>query len=85
MYICQDCEHTFYEPDKHRGDYGWDTEYGRSSAWQTEYSCPYCGSEYYEEAKYCDRCGNICAVSELNTTDGCTYLCDNCYAEMEDE
>lgn len=84
MYICDDCNRVFYEPSKHKEDYGWDTEYGRNSAWQTESCCPYCGSENYEEAEDCDICGRTFLTDDLYITNGLTYVCPDCYEKMEE-
>ena len=84
MYICDDCNRVFYEPSKHKEDYGWDTEYGRNSAWQTESCCPYCGSENYEEAEECCECMGIFREIEMMLTDSCDYICSECYEKMEE-
>ena len=85
MYICQDCGRVFYELDRHKKDYGWDTEYGRNSAWQIEYTCPYCGSADFEEGEDCKICGRTFSTDDLYITDGLTYVCPDCYEEMEED
>lgn len=84
LYVCQDCKRIFYEPNKRRVDCGWDTEYGRNSAWQTESTCPFCGSEDYVDAEECCECMGVFPEHEMMLTDNCDYICSECYSKMEE-
>ena len=71
MYICEECEAVFDEPktvEEHH-------PYGSTTATEYWAVCPHCESSSYEEAKQCERCGEL--VAELH--DG---LCDICYDDM---
>lgn len=76
MYICEECGQAFEEPKKtvFRGM----KEYGVAiEPDETEYTCPHCGSEYYEEARVCPMCGEYYAGSE--------DVCDECMDRLEKE
>lgn len=84
MYICQDCNCSFFEPARHREDYGFEIEYGHVSAYQAYTSCPYCGSENYVSAMECCECMEVFARCEMMLTDDCNYICSECYSKLEE-
>lgn len=85
MYYCMKCKGTFYEPAQCEEDHGWDTEYGHMAAYETFEECPYCGYGDFELAEECCMCGGWFPKSEMEIGDGFTYICQQCYEEMEDE
>lgn len=70
IYICRDCGATFEEPKATRECVG---ECWGSPAWDTAYSCPFCGSDNYDDAVECECCGELFCEDEL--TEG---LCEDC-------
>ena len=85
MYICTDCHETFHEPAQHEEDYGWNTEYGHIAACQTFDECPYCGSDNIEIAEECSKCGCWFPKEEMEIGVGFTYVCKECYEELDEE
>lgn len=85
MYICCECGKVFYEPKEIREDSGWETEYGHVSAYHYSAACPYCGSADFEEGEDCEICGRTFLTDDLYITDGLTYVCPDCYEEMEED
>jgi hypothetical protein len=71
MYICSNCGETFEECkiiEEHH-------PYGMGTAAEKWAVCPQCGETDFDEAKQCERCGEL--VAELY--DG---LCDICDEDM---
>lgn len=75
MYICLDCENVFDEANETKY---YDKVDGNSamSGYVTEYSCPSCGSEYFEEAVECEFCGEWTVTEDLHEG-----ICENCISE----
>lgn len=69
MYKCNECEKFFNEPVI--GQMEQDTGY-------VEQTCPYCGSDYFEEAKLCPIC-----KENYTTDDFCTECYDTIARELE--
>lgn len=74
MYLCNNCENTFSEPEV---EYNYHP-YGMGEAREEWYVCPYCHDTDYGEAEECERCGKL--VTDLHLG-----LCDCCYGEMYGE
>ena len=73
MYICEDCGEVFEDAktiEEHH-------PYGMTYATELWAVCPHCESTNFDEAKQCERCGEL--VAELH--DG---LCDICYSDLND-
>ena len=75
MFICNECERTFYEC-KVIKEYH---PYGMSYATEYFSVCPYCESGDIAEAVRCKHCGEHFA--ELEADD----LCDVCYGDLYGE
>lgn len=64
-WICNECGAIFDDPKTVRGIDG--------DGWS---ECPSCGSEDYEEAKECERCGDVVSESDAYGFDHC--VCKSC-------
>ena len=71
MYICNNCGHVFSECKTIYEHH----PYGMGTAAEAWAVCPHCEDNDFQEAKECERCGEL--VAELN--DG---LCDCCHGDM---
>lgn len=87
MLICNECNRVFdeSEADNYDDDYGWNVENGHIAAYQSVMCCPHCGSEDFEDATECNICSEYFRKDDMILTDGLTYVCPECYAELEDE
>lgn len=74
-YYCPDCKNTFDEPRRYVETHGF--TYGPGEHWAV---CPYCGNPGWGDTVYCAECGEPHLAEEL--TDD---LCEECYAEVEEE
>ena len=78
MYICNDCHAAFDEPGYRveRECHAWlDDKPVREECYPI---CPECGSENFEEADYCEYCGDVVRKTEL--IGGC--VCEKCLEEI---
>lgn len=71
-YICSDCENVFY-PEELRPVTGFLCDVD-GPVYETVMVCPYCGSEDYEDADRCEKCGTYHREGEL--LGGC--MCEEC-------
>lgn len=72
MYICLECGCTFDQPFSYTERHG--LEHGPYETWT---GCPNCAGSY-DEAVYCDGCGEFGAASAMHETPGGVF-CDDCY------
>lgn len=73
-YICLDCGHTFSEPAHYT------ERHGLSQPPYEEFSgCPACGGAF-DEAIFCEGCGELIPKSEAVMVDG-EYFCETCGGE----
>lgn len=72
MYICLECGYTFDQPHRFCETHGFD--HGPYEEWN---SCPNCGGSF-DEAVYCDGCGEYGPASSMHETPGGMF-CDDCY------
>lgn len=72
MYLCLDCERTFYETKEFVERHGM-----HIPPYETWTGCPYCGGVYVE-AVSCDLCGGWITGEYVELKDD-TIVCDNCY------
>lgn len=70
-YYCNDCNEFFSDEDAASRPAV--LEDGKPP-WATVMLCPYCGSEDYDEAAYCERCGEPIPPDE--------HLCDVCEGDL---
>lgn len=69
-YICNCCGEVVDDLKEVREFMGY---YGSAPAYDSDYVCPYCGSDDLDEAEECECCGEYHRVDEL--TNG---VCDDC-------
>ncbi len=80
MYICNNCEAVFSSPDTHEEHH----PYGMGTAAEHFSICPSCSSTDFEEAKQCERCGELFA--HLEYVQGHKGgLCEGCHEELYGE
>ena len=74
MYYCEVCGKFFDEPSTtivtDQNSYGFDPP-------EREDLCPYCGSDYFREAEYCNRCENWVARLDVDHE-----LCPRCMEDL---
>ena len=76
MFVCYDCEKTFYEPKIWINTHGLDTPpYERYSG------CPYCGGAFTEAYK-CDCCDELIVGPYIKLKNE-ERICENCYIAYE--
>lgn len=73
MFVCTDCFAIFDEPKKFEEQHGLD-----SPPYEITYGCPYCGGNY-QEAIYCDNCGEVITNSYVEIDDDNKRYCDCCF------
>lgn len=74
MFICEECERLFEEPDVYEERH----PYGMGYASEEFSVCPFCRSDRIDPAKECERCGAL--VAELHEG-----LCECCYGDVYGE
>ena len=74
-YVCLNCEQTFDDPMVHIEMHGF--TYGPG---EKLYLCPFCGSEDFIDAIYCDICDNPIVNDYIKTSRG-ELICENCYTQ----
>ena len=73
MYICNNCGAIFETPSIYEEHH----PYGMGYATEYLAVCPHCQSYNFDEAKQCERCGEL--VAELHNG-----LCDCCHSDLYD-
>lgn len=68
MYICENCETRFEEPNRIRED------------WGDNYVCPKCESDEISDAVECKLCGETMAFCGRNVLD---KVCDDCQKDLK--
>ena len=73
-YVCLNCERDFDEPETYTEMHGF--TYGPG---EKIYLCPFCGSEDFIDAIYCDICDDPILDDYIKTTLG-DIICSDCYS-----
>jgi hypothetical protein len=68
LYICENCEYRFEEPNRIRED------------WGDIYVCPLCESDEISDAVECKLCGETMAFCGCNVLD---KVCDGCKKDLK--
>ncbi len=82
MFRCLSCHHSFNDFQYKKEEIG---ECAGTPAFECHAVCPECGSDDWDEAEYCDECGELFGNCELEFCENGQVLCENCRKDKEEE